>query len=202
MTATREHLAGLELAHKTIAPYSSWCADQLRKLIEQAKSAHEPVQGEDFCDSHCTWLDHQPGCPMHEPVQAEAVHAGFDKTLLRLREATQVHSRGRGSDMATVIKRDLADLLNDYDRIGASYRDQHNRIMAAAKPDAELVEAVKFAAKSLAQVTSSDGSGHADIALGVLHMAGFSKSEREALVDVWKSQTQWRIDAKLAELQK
>lgn len=39
MTATREHLAGLELAHKTIAPYSSWCGEQLRLLVEQAKSS-------------------------------------------------------------------------------------------------------------------------------------------------------------------
>lgn len=46
MTATREHLAGLELAHKTIAPYSSWCAGQLRKLIDQAQSTTEPVHGE------------------------------------------------------------------------------------------------------------------------------------------------------------
>lgn len=45
MTATREHLAGLELAHKAVAPYSSWCGEQLRLLVEQAKSSPEPVQG-------------------------------------------------------------------------------------------------------------------------------------------------------------
>ena len=69
-----------------------------------------------------------------------------------------------------------------------------------AEPDAELVEAVKFAARSLAQITSSDGSGHADIAVGVLRMAGFPAVEREALIDDWKSKAQWRIDAKLASL--
>lgn len=57
-----------------------------------------------------------------------------------------------------------------------------------------LVEAMNFACKSLCHVTSSDGSGHADIALSVLRMAGVDGEERERLVDGWKASCQWRID--------
>lgn len=57
-----------------------------------------------------------------------------------------------------------------------------------------LVEAMNFACKSLCHVTSSDGSGHADIALSVLRMAGVDAEERERLVDGWKASCQWRID--------
>jgi hypothetical protein len=65
----------------------------------------------------------------------------------------------------------------------------------------ELVEALNFAAMSLAQITSSDGSGHADIALCVLRMAGVPADEREARVEGWKAKAQWRIDAALAKLE-
>lgn len=57
-----------------------------------------------------------------------------------------------------------------------------------------LVEAMNFACKSLCHVTSSDGSGHADIALSVLRMAGVDGEERERLVEGWKASCQWRID--------
>ena len=57
-----------------------------------------------------------------------------------------------------------------------------------------LREALNFSCKSLCNVTSSDGSGHADIALGVLRLAGVGADEREALVEGWKANVQWRID--------
>ena len=57
-----------------------------------------------------------------------------------------------------------------------------------------LVEAMSFACKALCHATSSDGSGHADIALSVLRMAGVDADERERLVDGWKASCQWRID--------
>lgn len=75
MTATREHLAGLELAYESIRTLNTAAGSrqQILDLIEKAQSAPEPVQGGDFCDGHCTWLDHQPGCPRHGAVQGEAV---------------------------------------------------------------------------------------------------------------------------------
>ena len=69
-----------------------------------------------------------------------------------------------------------------------------------AQKDAEierLREALEFACKSLSQVTSSDGSRHADIALSVLRMAGVAADERDRLVEGWKATCRWRIDAAL-----
>lgn len=57
-----------------------------------------------------------------------------------------------------------------------------------------LREALNFSCKSLCKVTSSDGSGHADIALAALRLAGVGADEREALVEGWKANVQWRID--------
>lgn len=59
--------------------------------------------------------------------------------------------------------------------------------------------ALQFSAKALATVTSSDGSGHADLALVALKMAGVSEAERTSLVDSWKAGAQWRIDAAMQE---
>jgi|GEM_PF-2276167 len=61
-----------------------------------------------------------------------------------------------------------------------------------------LQEALNFACKALCQVTSSDGSGHADIALSVLRLAGVGADEREALVEGWKANVKWRADAAMA----
>jgi hypothetical protein len=33
--------------------------------------AVEPASDEAFCDGHCTWLDHQPGCSLHEPAHSD-----------------------------------------------------------------------------------------------------------------------------------
>ncbi len=57
-----------------------------------------------------------------------------------------------------------------------------------------LREALNYSCKSLCKVTSSDGSGHADIALAALRLAGVGADEREALVEGWKANVQWRID--------
>ena len=57
-----------------------------------------------------------------------------------------------------------------------------------------LREALNYSCKSLCKVTSSDGSGHADIALAALRLAGVGADEREALVEDWKANVQWRID--------
>lgn len=60
-----------------------------------------------------------------------------------------------------------------------------------------LREALEFACKSLAIVTSSDGSGHVDIALIAMRMAGLHPDESEPLVAGWKAKAQWRADAAL-----
>ena len=69
--------------------------------------------------------------------------------------------------------------------------EEYDAMHAEAKA---LRTALEFSCKSLCHVTSSDGSGHADIALSVLRMAGVDGDERERLVDGWKASCQWRID--------
>lgn len=77
---------------------------------------------------------------------------------------------------------DTQRLLDDY----ASLEQECERLRVA----------LNFACKSLAQVTSSDGSGHADIAFTVMRMAGIEEGEK--LVGEWKARSQWRIDAALS----
>jgi hypothetical protein len=60
-----------------------------------------------------------------------------------------------------------------------------------------LREALEFASKSLAQVTSSDGSGHADIAIAALRISGVDPTETVQMVEVWKKTAGWRLDAAL-----
>jgi hypothetical protein len=61
-----------------------------------------------------------------------------------------------------------------------------------------LVEALEFSCKALAQMTSADGSGHADVARAALRMAGIGADERDQWVESWKAGSPWRIDAALA----
>ncbi|MGJ5994164.1 hypothetical protein ACSBR8_03040 [Pseudomonas aeruginosa] len=60
-------------------------------------------------------------------------------------------------------------------------------------------EALIYACKNLAQITSSDGSGHADIAMAVLRMAGVGDDERERLVNEWKAARAWKPSPGQAE---
>ncbi len=60
-------------------------------------------------------------------------------------------------------------------------------------------EALIYACKNLAQITSSDGSGHADIAMAALRMAGVGDDERERLVNEWKAARAWKPATAQAE---
>ncbi len=63
---------------------------------------------------------------------------------------------------------------------------------AALAQPSPVSEPLIYACKSLAQITSSDGSGHADLALAVLRMAGVGDDERERLVNEWKAARAWK----------
>ncbi|MCQ4302245.1 hypothetical protein NAV11_20215 [Pseudomonas songnenensis] len=99
--------------------------------------------------------------------------------------------------MSKEVKRFYAP---DYETEYANGKRGQILAVAASDYDALLAErdalreALNFSCKSLCNVTSSDGSGHADIALGVLRLAGVGADEREALVDGWKANVQWRMD--------
>lgn len=67
-----------------------------------------------------------------------------------------------------------------------------NAARAALAQPSPVSEALIYACKNLAQITSSDGSGHADIALAVLRMAGVGDDERERLVNEWKAARAWK----------
>lgn len=70
----------------------------------------------------------------------------------------------------------------------------------AMRERAEKVErAAMLAAQLLAEVTSSDGSGHADLSARILSAAGVSRDEAGKLIEGWKAKSQWRIDAALAQ---
>lgn len=70
---------------------------------------------------------------------------------------------------------------------------------AALAQPSPVSEALIYACKNLAQITSSDGSGHADIALAVLRMAGVGDDERERLVNEWKAARAWKPSPAQAE---
>lgn len=73
-----------------------------------------------------------------------------------------------------------------------------NKRAALAQPS-PVSEALIYACKNLAQITSSDGSGHADIAMAVLRMAGVGDDERERLVNEWKVARAWKPSPAQAE---
>lgn len=99
---------------------------------------------------------------------------------LRLRQS-QIESSGRIAERA---QRFAVQLRTERDQ-------QAQRI-------GELEAALEFACKSLAQVTSSDGSGHADIAVSVLRMAGRKEADASQIVEAYKAGAKWRIDAALS----
>ncbi len=70
---------------------------------------------------------------------------------------------------------------------------------AALAQPSPVSEPLIYACKSLAQITSSDGSGHADIALAILRMAGVCDDERERLVNEWKAARAWKPSPGQAE---
>ncbi|HHH9271010.1 TPA: hypothetical protein ACP31Y_005949 [Pseudomonas aeruginosa] len=70
---------------------------------------------------------------------------------------------------------------------------------AALAQPSPVSEPLIYACKSLAQITSSDGSGHADIAMAVLRMAGVGDGERERLVNEWKAARAWKPATAQAE---
>lgn len=102
MIATREHLAGLELAHKTIAPYSSWCGEQLRLLVEQAKAAPqaepvgsvytmEPLVPGGEIVSHASLFHSLPGGTQLYAHQPTPDHAEQVRALVKVLERCQEH---------------------------------------------------------------------------------------------------------------
>ncbi len=83
------------------------------------------------------------------------------------------------------------------EHVGSAWRMWQAR--AALAQPSPVSEALIYACKNLAQITSSDGSGHADIALAILRMAGVCDDERERLVNEWKAARAWKPSPAQAE---
>lgn len=108
MTPTREHLAGLELAFKQINSDGGFDDDSLLRLITEAQSAPEPVQG--------------------EALRVVGVRISTDGFGSYIADSAM----GIGAAQPGEVREPLMTVA------------QHNRIMAAAKPDAELVELLRM----------------------------------------------------------
>jgi hypothetical protein len=67
-----------EIARQGIDPESCEMQAIYHALLSAAQAPTvEPASDEAFCDGHCTWLDHQPGCSLYEPAHSDvSVPAG------------------------------------------------------------------------------------------------------------------------------
>lgn len=96
------------------------------------------------------------------------------------------------------VKRDDFDRLEqERDAIKAASLMLGRDLADALKQVEAMRQALLFGCKALAQMTSSDGSGHADIALSALRIAGVDQAERERMVEEWKSTVRWRLETAL-----
>ena len=109
--------------------------------------------------------------------------------LCRLSDAQAIIDGLRGEVEA------LQSMITDLSKTGIRMRAERDN---HARRAGELEAALEFACKSLAQVTSSDGSGHADIAVSVLRMAGRKEADASQIVEAYKAGAKWRIDAALS----
>jgi len=162
MTPDHKHIAGLELARETLNhwPVTGLAAAKLAldQLITQAKSTPEPVQGE---------------AVEIVAYMTTAVKVGH----LRPHKALNYLKSAADSQQDHWFELDCSVSTDELMTVA-----QHRRIMAAAKPDAELVELLAEARKSIVYKPScQDGA--------------VVQCSCEACVLN-------RIDAKLAELRK
>lgn len=187
MTATREHLAGLELA---LELYTQECqplpfTEVLCDLIDQAHSA-EPVQGEAVAlDQRLEAAGMLSVAKLLQgaPIDAFLKHAGVNDIASLLQWAEM----RRGEYLRMQARYDLGerdkgdDLYEWVVAHCAVFPELHVNIRAAAKPDAELVELLRDARRCVMDCADPDAGG---------------PTRREA------QSTLARIDAKLAELEK
>lgn len=124
--------------------------------------------------------------------------------LCRLSDAQAIINGLRGENEALhaqvkVLQSDANSWQSGYDE-GRRMGGKHCALTMdqQAQRIGELEAALEFACKSLAQVTSSDGSGHADIAVSVLRMAGRKEADASQIVEAYKAGAKWRIDAALS----
>lgn len=114
------------------------------------------------------WLKDSEFIAAANPQAVLALLAEND--ALRLRVADE-------SNAATDARFEFSRLTEEYDDLASAAANNRKSVMQAAS--------------FLATITSSDGSGHADLARSVLRIAGIPDSEATAMVDQWVATRPW-----------
>ncbi|MCF8577395.1 hypothetical protein LJ569_25755 [Pseudomonas aeruginosa] len=167
----------------------------------QKKSSLSPAEGLQGAspDATCTCpsgdgsLVHP--CPAH-PAPVE--QAGGDERAA-FRPAQVISYRPGVGEVTIYVAGRVPGYMNIGDTVYVSDRAPVEQPIAALAQPSPVSEPLIYACKSLAQITSSDGSGHADIAMAVLRMAGVGDDERERLVNEWKAARAWKPSPGQAE---
>lgn len=146
------------------------------------------VNADDAARQHTNWTPHYRQVTTdqlcHLP-DAQAIIDGLRGEVERLQFSLEVAKTDELSAAVYAETESIKHSLWDAEK----ERDQQ------AQRIGELETALEFACKSLAQVTSSDGSGHADIAVSVLRMAGTKDADALHVVEAYKAGAKWRIAA-------
>ncbi|WP_410525447.1 hypothetical protein [Pseudomonas aeruginosa] len=137
-------------------------------------------------------------CPAH-PALVE--QAGGDERAA-FRPAQVISYRPGVGEVTIYVAGRVPGYMNIGDTVYVSDRAPVEQPIAALAQPSPVSEALIYACKNLAQITSSDGSGHADIALAVLRMAGVGDDERERLVNEWKAARAWKPSPAQAEAER
>lgn len=173
--------------------------DELRTELEEARGLLREAR-EAYAEA-IHWEDQQP---VMKKIDAFLTATTSPDVPDHIAEASRMAEQGERQEAAAEYQQ--LSRYGNWDRVDKAVYDlgklgdtpeKFRALYSTPQPSQDvraLVEAINFACKSLCHVTSSDGSGHADIALSVLRMAGVDGEERERLVDGWKASCQWRID--------
>ncbi|HBO2015840.1 TPA: hypothetical protein L4G30_005076 [Pseudomonas aeruginosa] len=133
--------------------------------------------------------------------KAPAEQAGGDERAA-FRPAQVISYRPGVGEVTIYVAGRVPGYMNIGDTVYVSDRAPVEQPIAALAQPSPVSEALIYACKNLAQITSSDGSGHADIALAVLRMAGVGDDERERLVNEWKAARAWKPSPAQAEAER
>ncbi|MDV7832725.1 hypothetical protein R4K51_05415 [Pseudomonas aeruginosa] len=126
-----------------------------------------------------------------DPEQESVEQAGGDERAA-FRPAQVISYRPGVGEVTIYVAGRVPGYMNIGDTVYVSDRAPVEQPSAALAQPSPVSEALIYACKNLAQITSSDGSGHADIAMAVLRMAGVGDDERERLVNEWKAARAWK----------
>lgn len=136
-----------------------------------------------------------------DPEQESVEQAGGDERAA-FRPAQVISYRPGMGEVTIYVAGRVPGYMNIGDTVYVSDRAPVEQPSAALAQPSPVSEALIYACKNLAQITSSDGSGHADIALAVLRMAGVGDDERERLVNEWKAARAWKPSPAQAEAER